>query len=206
MEGMPLAALALAVAAPAALTDPQQQQLRCVALLAIVAGEQERRTAAALELPPLARQGARFAQVVGENLVKDSGRSQEQVRDLILQQVAAIQKRAGADATLPVEEARGCVTVMNAVAPPLPPPGAVQCAGLMKLAADDVRRREKMSKTAMDLTTLAAVLDNRARAELGAAGKTQAESDRELTLAREAIAARPDTAPDMEACVELARP
>ncbi|HEV2569817.1 hypothetical protein [Sphingomonas sp.] len=199
-----LSAFALA-AAPPALTDPQQQQLRCVALLAIVAGEQERRTAAALELPPLARQGARFAQLTGEALVKQ-GRSQEQVRELILQQVSAIQKSAGADAKLPVEEARACVTLMNQVAPPLPPPPALQCAGLLKLAADDVRKREGMSKTAMDLITLASVLETRARSELGAAGRTEAQSDRELTLAREAIAAKPDTAPDMEACVELARP
>jgi hypothetical protein len=198
-------ALALA-AAPPALTDPQEQQLRCVALLAIMAGEQERRTAAALELPPLARQGARFAQVVGEELVKSGGRSQEQVRDLILQQVTAIQKSAGAEAKLPVEEARGCVTLMNQFAPPLPPPPAIQCAGLMKLAADDVRKREGMSKSAMDLITLASVLETRARSELGAAGRTQAQSDKELTLAREAIAAKPDSAPDMEACVELARP
>ena len=198
-------AMALA-AAPPALTVPQQQQVRCVALLAIIAGEQERRTAAALELPPLARQGARFAQLTGEALVKDSGRSQEQVRDLILQQVSAIQQTAGADAKLPVEETRGCVTLMNQLAPPLPPPPAAQCAGLMKLAADDVRKREGMSKSAMDLITLASVLETRARSELVAGGKSQAQSDRELTLAREAIAAKPDTAPDMEACVELARP
>ena len=199
--------LALALAtAPTALTAPQQQQLRCVALLAIIAGEQERRTAAALELPPLSRQGARFAQIVGEAMVRDTGRSQEQVRELILTEVSAVQKGAGPEAKLPVEEARACVTLMNELAPPMPAPSAVQCAGLMKLAADDVRRREKMSKTAMDLATLASVLDNRARAELGAAGRTQAESDKELTLAREAIAAKPDTAPDMEACVELARP
>lgn len=197
--------LALA-AAPPALTPPQQQQLRCVALLAIVAGEQERRTAAALELPPLSRRGARFARVVGDGIVKESGRSQEQVRELILQQVAAVQKDAGPEAKLPVEEARGCLAVMDAVAPALPPPGSVQCAGLLKLAADDVRRREGMSKTATDLITLASVLDNRARTELSAAGKTQAESDRELTLAREAIVASPDSAPDMEACVELAQP
>jgi hypothetical protein len=199
--------LALALAtAPLALTDPQQQQLRCVARLAILAGEQERRTAAALELPPLARQGARFAQLVGDGLVKNSGRSQEQVRDLILQELAAIQKSAGAEAKLPIEEARGCVALMNQLAPPLPPPPAIQCAGLMKLAADDVRRREGMSKPAMDLITLASVLETRARSELGAAGKSQSQSDKELTLAREAIAAKPDTAPDMEACVELARP
>jgi hypothetical protein len=193
-------------AAPGPLTAERQQHIRCVAVLAILAGEQERRTAAALELPPLGRQGARFAQIVGEAIVREGGRSQEQVRDLILQQVQAVQKAAGPDAKLPVKEGRSCVAVMNAVAPPLPPPSPVHCAGLLKLAADDVRRREGMTKPAMDLATLASALDNRARAELGAAGKSGSESDRELTLAREAIAARPDTAPDMEACVELARP
>lgn len=198
--------LALAAAAPPPLTAQQHQQLRCVAVLAIVAGEQERRTAAALDLPPLERQGARFAQAVGDAVVKGSGRTREQVRDLILAEVGAVQKAAGADAKLPIAEAQGCVEVMNAVAPPLPPPSAVQCAGLLKLAADDVRRREGMSKTATDLMTIASLLDNRARSELGAAGRSEAESDRDLTLAREAIAAEPGTAPDMEACVELARP
>ena len=199
--------LALAAAAPSPPLNPQQQQqIRCVAVLAIVAGEQQRRTAAALELPPLGRQGARFAQVVGDAVVKVSGRSQEQVRDLILQQVAAVQKGAGPKASLPIEEARGCVEVMNAVAPPLPPPSAIQCAGLLKLAADDVRRRQGMNKSAMDLMTIAALLDNRARTELAAAGKSGAEADQALTLAREAIAAQPQTAPDIEACVELAQP
>jgi hypothetical protein len=199
--------LALALAAASApLSAERRQQMRCVAVLAILAGEQERRTAAALELPPLGRQGARFAQIVGEAIVREGGRSQEQARDLILQQVQAVQKAAGPDAKLPVEEGRSCVAVMNAVAPPLPPPSPVHCAGLLKLAADDVRRREGMTKPAMDLTTLASAIENRARAELGAAGKSGAESDRELTLARETIAARPETAPDLEACVELARP
>ena len=197
--------LALA-AAPAPLTVSQAQQIRCVAVLAIVAGEQQRRTAAALDLPPLGRQGARFAQVVGDAVVKDTGRTQEQVRDLILQQVAAVQKAAGKPARLPLEEARACVDVMNAVALPLPPPSTVQCAGLLRLAADDVKRRKGMSKTATDLLTIASLLDNRARAELGAAGKSEAESDQALTLAREAIAADPKSAPDMEACVELAQP
>jgi hypothetical protein len=63
-----------------------------------------------------------------------------------------------------------------------------------------------MSKTAMDLMTIAALVEDRARTELRAAGKSEAEGDRELTLAREAIAADPKSSPDMEACVELARP
>jgi hypothetical protein len=197
-------ALALAVAPPPLSTE-HQQQLRCVALLAIVAGEQDRRTAAALELPPLARDGARFAQVVGDAVVQ-TGRSREQVRDLILAEVSAVQKAAGPEAKLPVEEARDCVTLAKQIAPPPPPPGAVQCAGLLKLAADDVRRREGMSKAATDLITLASVVENRARTELRAQGRTDAEGDRELGLAREAIQKAPDSAPDLESCVELARP
>jgi hypothetical protein len=96
--------------------------------------------------------------------------------------------------------------VMTAVAPPLPPPSPAQCAGLMTLLADDARRREGMSKTATGLTRLASLLENRARTELGATGKSGAEIDRALTLAREAIDAQPGTAPDIEACMELARP
>lgn len=200
-----LSLLVALAASPPALSAQHQQQVRCVALLAIVAGEQERRTAAALELPPLARDGARFAQVTGDAVVQ-TGRTQEQVRELILAEVAAVQKAAGPQGALPVEEARACVALMNEVAPPPPPPSAVQCAGLMKLAADDVRRREGMSKAATDLATLAAVVENRARTEMRAQGRTDAEGDRELGLAREAIQAKPDSAPDMESCAELAKP
>jgi hypothetical protein len=200
-----LSLLAAMAAAPPPIPVQYQQQLRCVALLAIVAGEQDRRTAAALELPPLARDGARFAQVVGDSVVR-SGRTREQVRELILAEVAAAQKAAGPRGALPVEEARACVTLMNQVAPPPPPPSTVQCASLLKLAADDVRRREGLSKAATDLITLASVVEDRARTELRAQGRTDSEGDRELGLAREAIQARPDSAPDMEACVELAKP
>lgn len=195
----------LLAAAATPLAPAHQQQLRCVALLAIIAGEQERRTAAALELPPLARDGARFAQVVGDRLVKE-GRTQEQVRALILAEVSAVQKAGGKNAKLPVEDARGCVTLANQIAPPPPPPSPIQCAGLLKLAADDVRRREGMSKSATDLITLASVVDNRARTELREQGRTDAESDRALGLAREAIVKAPDSAPDIEACVEMAKP
>lgn len=197
--------LALA-AAPPALAPDQTRNIRCVALLAIVAGEQERRTAAALELPPLGRSGARFAQVVGDSLVQQGGRSQDQVRALILAEVASIQKSAGPEAKLPIEEARGCVDVMDQVAPPPPPPGAVQCAGALKLVADESRRSSGMSDETKTVMTLAAALENRARAELRAAGKSESESDRDLVLAREAIAKAPQSAPDIEACVELARP
>lgn len=196
------ALFAFAAAAATPLTADQTRNLRCVAVLGVLAFEQERRTAAALALPPLARDGARFAQIVGEGLVRESGRSQEEVRDLILAQVAAVQK-AGA---LPVAEGRGCVETMNAVAPPPPPPDPVRCAGLLKLAADDARRRDGMVKPTMDLMALAAALDNRARTELRAGGKSEAESDRTLGLAREALVADPKTAPDLEACLELAVP
>lgn len=198
--------MALAAASPPALSADQQQRVRCVAILAIIAGEQERRTAAALALPPLTRRGARFAQVAGEGVVKESGRTEAQVREAILAEVAAVQKAARASGTLPIEPARTCIALMETIAPPLPPPSPVQCAGLLKLAADDVRRREGMTKAAMDLTTLASVLESRARNELLSSGKTASESDRELTLTREAIAAKPDTAPELDACMELAKP
>lgn len=195
-------ALALLAAAPAPLPPERARQMRCVAVLGVIAFEQDRRTAAALALPPLARDGARFAQVVGEAVVKDAGLSQEQVRDLILADVAAVQK-SGA---LPVAEAEACVPIMRAVAPAPPPPDPVRCAGVLNLAAEDVRRRDGMSRDAMTMLTLASAVENRARAELRAQGQSEAESDRALTLAREAIAAAPDTAPAIDDCVELARP
>jgi len=195
-----------AALAASPLTTVQQQHVRCVALLAIVAGEQERRTAAALALPPLARSGARFAQVVGDEAVRTSQLSQDQVRQLILDQVSSIQKQAGPKGDLPISEAEDCIVIMNRVAPPPPPPGAVQCAGALKLVADESRRRAGLSDETKTVMTLAAALENRARAELRAAGKSESESDRDLVLAREAIAKAPQSAPDIEACVELANP
>jgi len=191
-----------APAAPPAFSPDQSRQLRCVAVLAIVAAEQERRTAAALALPPLARDGARFAQIVGDRTVAASGATQDQVRDRILADVADVQAKGA----LPVAEAEACVPLMNALAPPLPPPDPVRCAGVLKLAADDARRREGMTKPVMDLIAIASAVEDRARAELRAAGRSGAESDRDLGLARDAIAADPAGAPDLEACVELARP
>ena len=196
--------LALA-AAPPPLTADQQRDLRCVALLAIVAGEQDRRTAAALALPPLARQGARYAQAVGDALVR-TGRPQEQVRTMILAEVAGVQRQAGSGAPLPVEEARACLAPMAAAAPPLPPPGAVQCAATLRLVADQARREAPKAQNTLVVQTLAAALESRARAELRAGGQSEAESDRALGLAREALARNPDSAPDVEACMELARP
>lgn len=197
-----LSVLALLAAAPPPLTPDQARNIRCVAVLGILAFEQERRTAAALGLPPLARDGARFAQVVGETIVRETGRSQEAVRALILAEVAAVQKAKA----LPVAEAEVCVPVMQAVAPPPPPPDPVRCAAALRLAADDVRKREGLSGDAMTMLTLASAVENRARAELRAQGQSESESDRTIGLAREAIAADPASAPDTQACVELARP
>lgn len=192
----------LAAAPPPALTPDQARRIRCVAALGIVAFEQERRTAAALALPPLARDGARFAEVVGKAVVAETGRTQEQVRDLILADVRALQARGA----LPVAEAEACVPVMRALAPPPPPADPVQCAGALRLAAEDLRGREGLSRDAMTMLAVAAALEDRARTELRAAGRSEAESDRILVLAREAIAAAPAKAPDTDACLELARP
>lgn len=189
-------------APPPAFSAEQTRQLRCVAVLAIVAAEQDRRTAAALALPPLARDGARFAQIVGERVVADSGASQDQVRDRILAEVADVQAKA----TLPLAEAEACVPLMNALAPPPPPADPLRCAAALTLAAEDARRREGMTKPVMDLIAIASAVEDRARAELRAAGRSGAESDRELGLAREAVAAEPARAPYLEDCVELARP
>lgn len=116
----------LAIAGNVPLTADQARGVRCIAVLGIIAFEQERGTAAALALPPLADDGARFAAVAGEALVRETGRTREQVRDLILAEVSA----ARASAALPIDEARACVPLMRSMAPPEPPSPATEIEAL----------------------------------------------------------------------------
>ncbi|MBA3896191.1 MAG: hypothetical protein H0X36_03445, partial [Sphingomonadaceae bacterium] len=87
--------LALAVAAAALPPPPPEQaaDIRCVALLAIVANEQTRGTGWT-STPPLADDGARYSDVVGTELMKATGRTKEQVRALFVAAVAGFQSAA----------------------------------------------------------------------------------------------------------------
>ncbi|VWX60041.1 hypothetical protein [Sphingorhabdus sp. 109] len=192
-----LALLTLALTQPAnsqlePLSTDQQQALACVAVLAIVASEQERGVTTALDYPLLAERGATYAGLVGQQIMEDSGRSKEQVRDAMIAAVAErqalAQQAADPDETVG-DEMAGCLAMLDAAVPPRPKPDLTQCAGMLQLAYEEVYNREGLSKTAQDLKTLATVLDSRARNKMRAEGLSGQESDIMLTRSREAMLA-----------------
>jgi hypothetical protein len=181
-----------AASPPAPLDEIQQRDLSCVAVLAIIASEQERGVESALDYPLLSERGATYAGLVGQQIMDDTGRTREQVREDILAEVAAQQARAQ-EAADPDELVRSematCLPLLDAAVPPKPKPDLTQCAGMLQLAYDEVHDREGLSKTAQDLKTLAAVLDSRARDRMRAEGLSGQESDILLTLSRETMLA-----------------
>lgn len=192
--------------AAAAASPTHAEQIRCVAALAIVASEQERGQAEALAWPALGGDGARFAQLTGERVMAETGRTKEAVRDDILAAVATLQREAQADggaAPLPGELVGGCIEMMRAA---VPPPTLPVCAGLVAIAYDAAHARDGLSPEAKDLATVASVLGFRAREQLRAEGRSESEIDRAMTLAREGLAAGTTPEPDISACAELARP
>ena len=189
--------LMLALSQPAAsptapLYDSQRRDLSCVAVLAIVASEQERGVEQAFGYPLLAERGATYAGLIGQQIMDESGKTREQVREEILAAVAAQQALGQASADpdeLVRNEMATCLPLLDAAVPPKPKPDLTQCAGMLHLAYDEVHNREGLSKTAQDLKTLAAVLDSRARDEMRAEGLSGQESDILLTQSREAMLA-----------------
>jgi|GEM_PF-520716 len=226
-RGSILALLALLTAVQPAASQPtppakplnadQAKRIRCVAALAIVASEQERGAGNWDDYPPLAADGATFAGIVGEAVMKETGRTREAVRDAILSAVAALQKQAKDSAdpdALAHAEADRCLPVLRAAVPEKPRPTLPQCAIYVALAYDEVRAREGASTTAKDLATIAAVLDHRAREMLKGEGKSEPESDEAMGREKERImketkaAADAGTAVDVDFpwCVALAKP
>lgn len=190
-----LSLLMLAVSQPPAtppLDEVQRRDISCVAVLAIIASEQERGIESALDYPLLSERGAIYAGLIGERIMDDTGRTKEQVRDEILAAVEDQQAMAVAAAD-PAELLQGemamCLPLLDAAVPPKPKPDLTQCAGMLQLAYEEVHSREGLSKTAQDLKTLAAVLDSRARDKMRAEGLSGQESDIILTQSREAMMA-----------------
>ena len=84
-------------AAPAPLPDADLGiDLHCAAAFALAASAQARGSAEALALPPLASRGKRFFADVGARAVEQGGMTQEAVRDLLVAEVAAMQRRVAA--------------------------------------------------------------------------------------------------------------
>ena len=211
-----LAAGTAAVAAPAPLTPDQAKSVQCVAQLSIIAAQQEEGIASALAYPPLAESGARFAQMVGEQVMQAHGLSKEAVRDAFIAGVAAEQKRAtagGGARELPRGEVVACIERMERLAPAPPPPTLPQCAAMVKLAYEEVHAREGLSGSAKDLATIAAVLDARARDELLGSGKSRAETEAAMAATRAAVekdvarraADGVSAGLDVEACFDMAK-
>lgn len=214
--------LTFALAQPAAsqpepLSESQRRDLSCVAVLAIIASEQESGVPSALDYPLLTERGATYAGLIGQQIMDESGRSKEQVRDDMIAAVAARQAMAQAAAD-PDEAVRSemttCLPLLDAAVPPKPKPDLTQCAGMLQLAYDEVHGREGLSKTAQDLKTLAAVLDSRARDRMRAEGLSGSESDILLTRSRESMLAEAKEQEsaglgsnlDFEHCFTLAAP
>ena len=204
-------------AAPAPLNADQQARVRCVAALAIIANDQQRGVGDWEGYPPLTVRGIKFSDAVAQALMKETGRSHNEVKAQVLAQVSAFQKEAGraADpAALVREAADPCIVLLDTVVPPPKPPTLPQCAAALSLAFDDVKGREGMSKTAKDLAVFASVLEGRARDEMKAAGKTEAESDIVIGLERERLLAEykanrkqgTQDKIDFRACFDMAKP
>jgi hypothetical protein len=193
--------ITLALLATAALSPQTAQDIRCVAVLGIVAYDQRRDATEWADLPPVDTDGARFAGIVGERTMKETGRTREAVKDLILAEVASVQRVK----TIPRPEVESCVKRMAVVAPPPPPANLPRCAAVMTLAAEAVKKREGLSKGAKDLATLASVLGYRATVEGVAAGKTEAQVAEAIAADRAAAAKTGGADEDeLQSCAELA--
>lgn len=193
--------IALALLASAVLSPQSTQDIRCVAVLGIVAYDQRREATEWANLSSIGSDGERFAGIVGERTMKETGRTREAVKDLILADVVTLQKSKA----IPRAEVEACVKRMAVVAPPPLPLTLSQCAAVMALAGEAVKAREGLSKGAKDLATLASVLAYRARVEGAGAGKSDAQVAEQIAAERATATAAGGVDDDqLEGCAELA--
>lgn len=204
-------------AASQPLSASQQNHVQCVAVLAIIANEQQRGIGGWEDLPPLATRGAKFSDRVIQGLVKDKSRKPEAARAEILAQVAALQAEAiasgNASAVLRARSAP-CIAMLDAEVPPPQPPTLPQCAAALAMAYEDEVAHQGLTKAARTLSIFAALLDGRAREALKAEGKTEAESDIVIGLEKEKLMAEFKASEgkgtqdrvDFPACFAMARP
>lgn len=211
-----LPAAPLVAAPPVGPTTPDavlQADLHCAAAFAIAASEQTRGSAAALALPPLAVRGKRFFADVGARAVEQGGMTQAAVRDLLVAEVTAMQRRAAANPdTQLAAEVRPCLARLDAAVPPLQTPDLAQCAAILTLAWEEERARGPQGTAVRDLQTLAQVLTTRARAGFIAGGQSSDNADAAVLAARDAIRTEAASRPggvdnyDIAHCYELAAP
>jgi hypothetical protein len=210
----------LAASPLAPLTPAQSERITCVAALAIAAHDQQRGAPGWEGIPWLKDRGTHFAGLTGEAIMKETGRTQDEVRSEILSAVAAIQKETPAKANLQSvakDRVQNCIALMDTLDPPPPLPGMTRCAAIAALAYEDERARAGNSNAAKQLGLIAAALSSYAHDDLRGDGKTQAEGDIAIGLEKEKItkAARTRQAKgldsdadtrDFEYCASLAVP
>lgn len=190
----------LTLLAATALSPQSAQDMRCIAVLGIVAFEQGHSREWS-DVAPVRSDGERFAGVVGERLMKETGQTREAVKALILADVGALQ----AIKVLPREKVQTCLARMAVVSPPLAPPALPRCAAAMAIAGERVKAREGLSKGAKDLATLASVLAYRAKIEGAAAGKSEAQVGDSMAVERAAVIRAGGTDDEeLQRCAELA--
>ncbi len=193
--------IALALLASAALPPQSTQDIRCVAVLGIVANDQRREATEWADLPDVGQDGERFAGIVGERTMAETGRSREAVKDLILADVVTLQRLKA----IPRADVEACMKRMAIVAPPPQLPTLPRCAAMMALAAEGLKAREGLTKGARDLATFASVLAYRARAEGAGAGKSEAQVAEQIAAERVTASKAGGVDDDqLQGCVELA--
>jgi hypothetical protein len=179
-------------AAPPRLPQADQRQVHCVAMMAILANDQQRGAPGWEGLPDVSSRGRHFSDLVVARIMKDHGMGQDAVRALVVNDVKALQDlsakgKISTDAAH--REASSCIAVMDAVNPVIPEPSMLRCAALAAVARDDLKAEQGPSGPALGMAMLASVLESEARKEMRAQQKTEAEGDVLFGLERETIAA-----------------
>jgi hypothetical protein len=184
----PLPVAAAEAASAAAISADLRADLHCAAAFAVAATEQQRGTRAALALPPMAVRGKRYFADVGERVLRETGLTREAVRDLLVADVAAMQRRATVDPDGELAaEVKPCLARLDAAVPALQIPDLAQCAAILGLAFEEAHAREPLSLATRDLQTLAQVLASRARTAFITGGASGDGADAALAQAREAM-------------------
>lgn len=212
----PVAAPASPVAVPT-LTQAQRDDLTCAAAFAIIASEQERGVASALEYPTLVNRGRTYFVTTAERIVTETASSDDAV-GLALKQIVEQLQADAAQSNDPAGVVDAimtpCLAKLDAVVPLPPPPSLLHCAIYLQAAFEEVHGREGDSPTARDLKTLATVLESRARDDMRDEGLSGNEADQRMIETREKIIAEEtardpnddSTDIDFEHCFDLARP
>lgn len=124
-------ALALAQAAPAPLSDDHLRDVGCVALMGIIADEQRRAVPGSNAYADVRESGRRWAGIVGQRVMEQTGQPRELVALAIQQAVADIQAQSAEapDAEAFSARVRSCKLAMDAelaATQPLPKPVKAQ--------------------------------------------------------------------------------